>query len=105
MEDWIKECKEGKAARFSIRSKEKPGVIIGLCNLTQIFYGSFQACYLGYKIDIEHEGKGIMSEALQAVIAYAFEELALHRIMANYMPSNARSGRNHGSPLAANVDI
>jgi ribosomal-protein-alanine N-acetyltransferase len=34
-----------------------------------------------------------MFEALQAGIAYAFDELGFHRVMANYMPVNERSGR------------
>ena len=34
-----------------------------------------------------------MSEALRAAIDYVFSELRLHRIMANYMPANERSGR------------
>lgn len=35
----------------------------------------------------------MMSEALQAVIAYAFGDLALHRLQANYQPANVRSAR------------
>lgn len=34
-----------------------------------------------------------MSEAVAAVIRFAFDSLKLHRIMANYMPSNRRSER------------
>jgi ribosomal-protein-alanine N-acetyltransferase len=34
-----------------------------------------------------------MHEALEAAIRYAFDELRLHRIMANYVPTNERSGR------------
>ena len=34
-----------------------------------------------------------MSEALRAATAWIFGELRLHRIMANYRPENARSGR------------
>jgi ribosomal-protein-alanine N-acetyltransferase len=34
-----------------------------------------------------------MQEALTGAIAYVFDELRLHRIMANYMPINERSGR------------
>ncbi len=93
LENWIKECDEGKSARFFIRTKINPDIIIGLCNFTQIFHGSFQACYLGYKIDYEYEGKGFMFESLQTLIGYVFEELKLHRIMANYMPSNIRSAK------------
>lgn len=93
LENWIKEYFEGKSIRFFIRTQERPDTIIGICNFTQIFHGSFQACYLGYKIDHEYQGKGFMSEALQASIRYVFEELHLHRIMANYMPSNIRSAK------------
>ena len=56
-----------------------------------VFRGPFYACYLGYSIAATHEGRGLMSEALQALIDYAFDELGLHRIMANYMPRNHRS--------------
>jgi len=65
--------------------------VIGVANLTNIIRGAFQACYLGYSIAATHEGRGLMSEALQALIEYAFDELGLHRIMANYMPRNHRS--------------
>jgi ribosomal-protein-alanine N-acetyltransferase len=34
-----------------------------------------------------------MYEALTAAIKYGFEELNLHRVMANYMPTNERSGK------------
>ena len=65
--------------------------VIGVASLTHIIRGPFHACYLGYSIAATHEGRGLMSEALQAVIDYAFDELGLHRIMANYMPRNHRS--------------
>jgi len=93
LENWIREGEEGRSARFIIRPKEDPSKIIGFCNFTQIFYGAFQACYLGYKIDQEYEGKGLMFEALEASIKFVFEELGLHRIMANYMPINTRSAK------------
>ena len=40
--------------------------------------------------------RGLVGErvrALAAAIAYCFEEMKLHRIMANYMPTNERSAR------------
>ena len=89
--NWIKECEEGKSVRFLIKLKDDSHKIIGFCHFTQIFYGTFQACYLGYKIDYQYEGKGLMFEALEASIKYVFEELKIHRIMANYMPINTRS--------------
>ena len=89
---WKKESKEGRSARFFLYKKEEPeGDMIGIINFTQIFRGPFQACYLGYKIDSRYQGRGLMAEALRRAIRYVFEDLHLHRVMANYMPSNERS--------------
>lgn len=93
LRSWIKECDEGRSLRFCMKPKENPELIIGFCNFTQIIYGSFQACYLGYKIDQAYEGRGLMFEALNACISYIFKEVGLHRIMANYMPINKRSAK------------
>ncbi|MBD0326593.1 MAG: ribosomal protein S5-alanine N-acetyltransferase [Pyrinomonadaceae bacterium] len=69
------------------------GRVVGTCNFSAIIRGPFQACYLGYSIDHRDEGRGLMFEALTAATKYAFDELRLHRIMANYVPTNERSGR------------
>ena len=52
-----------------------------------------QACYLGYSVDQEWQGQGLMREVVQAGMDYVFGTLGLHRIMANHMPSNVRSER------------
>jgi ribosomal-protein-alanine N-acetyltransferase len=73
--------------------EEPEGETIGFCNFSQIFRGPFQVCYLRYQLSGAHEGKGLMSEAIQRAIKYIFEEQNLYRIMANYMPSNTRSAK------------
>lgn len=67
--------------------------VLRVCNYTNIVRGTFQSCHLGYALDHRHEGLGIMREAVQASLAYVFNELRLHRVMANYLPRNARSGK------------
>jgi ribosomal-protein-alanine N-acetyltransferase len=67
--------------------------IIGDVNFTNIIRGAFQAAYLGYELDRAHVGQGFMFEALTASIAHVFQHLKLHRLMANHVPSNERSGR------------
>jgi len=80
--------------RLVLLSKEQPkGPILGHCNFNNFIRGAFQACTLGYSLDHRHVGRGLMHEALTAGIAYAFAELRFHRVMANYMPTNERSGR------------
>jgi ribosomal-protein-alanine N-acetyltransferase len=66
--------------------------IIGSANLSQIVRRAAQFCYLGYGLDRDMQGKGYMTEALESLIKFAFDELNLHRIMANYVPANERSG-------------
>ena len=73
--------------------KEPDGPVLGECNFSNIIRGPFHACFLGYKIDHRYEGYGLMLEALSAAIAYSFDVLRLHRVMANYVPTNERSGR------------
>ncbi len=51
------------------------------------------ACHMGYSVDQKYEGKGVMKALCQNVINYAFEELSLNRVMANYMPRNHRSAK------------
>lgn len=64
---------------------------VGDIALSEIVRGPFQACYLGYRIGAEHEGRGYVTESIASVVEYAFTALNLHRIMANYMPTNERS--------------
>ena len=65
--------------------------MLGTVSLSNIVRSVFQACYLGYSLDVAQQGRGLMFEVLQEVIRYAFDELALHRLMANYVPHNQRS--------------
>nr|WP_282437003.1 ribosomal protein S5-alanine N-acetyltransferase [Achromobacter sp. Bel] len=67
--------------------------LIGVCNFTNIVRGAFQACHLGYSIAERSQGQGLMHEGLTAAIAHVFQNMKLHRIMANYRPENMRSAR------------
>lgn len=50
-----------------------------------------QVRMLGYWLDEPHWGKGYMTEAVQAVLNYGFNELQLSLITANCYPHNKRS--------------
>lgn len=66
---------------------------VGQVTFSNITRGALQAAYLGYSLDHRAIGNGLMYEALTAAIKYVFEEMNLHRVMANYMPTNERSGK------------
>ena len=67
--------------------------IIGTFTFANLVRGAFQACHLGYGIAAAWQGQGLMQEALEAGLAWAFDELGMHRVMANFLPRNVRSGR------------
>ena len=48
---------------------------------------------MGYDLAKEHWGKGIMTEAMKAVIEFGFERMKLNRIEVFIMPRNKRSIR------------
>jgi ribosomal-protein-alanine N-acetyltransferase len=48
---------------------------------------------MGYDLQADHWSKGIMSEAMNAVIDFGFERMKLNRIEATAMPHNVRSRR------------
>ncbi len=67
--------------------------IIGRVSLTRITRGAFQNCYLGYFIDKDEQGKGLMTEAVRRALTFGFGPLGLHRVQAAIMPRNAPSLR------------
>jgi [ribosomal protein S5]-alanine N-acetyltransferase len=66
--------------------------VIGAVSLVLIGFPSNQAM-IGYVLGHQHWGKGIMSEAVRAVIGFGFATLKLHRISASCDPSNVASFR------------
>ena len=67
------------------------GSIIGAISLSQLFRGGFQNAYLGYYVGAQYSGQGLMTEALQLLLRYAFKDLRLHRLEANIQPGNIAS--------------
>lgn len=67
--------------------------VVGTANYTGIVRGAFHACHLGYQLARDHEGRGLMTEALRATNEFMFDAMRMHRIMANYRPENTRSAR------------
>ncbi len=82
---------KGQSLRLLIFS-ENESTIIGIINFRNFIRGVAQFCTVGYSLAEKEQGKGYMTEALEASIDYVFEELKMHRIMANYMPHNQSSG-------------
>ncbi len=67
--------------------------LVGGVTLGNVRRGVMQCATLGYWLGEAHIRCGYMSEAVRAVIPYAFGQLRLHRLEAASMPSNTASIR------------
>ena len=84
----------GKSMRLVLLSKDdRDGAVVGLVNFTQFVRGAFMGCSLGYSLDQDAQGKGLMYEAIKEATRHVFEDLGMHRVTANYLPINERSGK------------
>jgi len=88
--DRDREFINGESVHF-IGTDAQESHVIGSCSLSNIVRGVFQACHMGYSVAHRYEGQGYMKRIVSHTIAYAFNEMNLHRIMANHMPDNTRS--------------
>ena len=84
---------QDRGCNFFVFGGSSPGEVLGYVNLSNIVRGGFQACYLGYALAERSQGSGYMTEALRTAIDFAWGDLKLHRIMANYLPQNERSAK------------
>lgn len=80
------------AYAFAVLAQDESRMLASF-TFSNVVRGIFQACYLGYGVAADWQGRGLMHEALIAGLGWAFGPLGLHRVMANYMPRNERSGR------------
>ena len=88
LKDMLREWEARRGYRFFICLD---GAIIGTIALSNVVWGAFRSCFLGYGLDGGYVNRGYMTEALRRVAAFAFDEIKLHRIEGNVMPRNLAS--------------
>lgn len=88
----MRQARAGEGYQFIARLRDGDPDIVAPINLRHIIRGVMDGAMMGYSIDARHQGRGLAYEAVGAVVHYGFDTLRLHRIAANYQPSNERSG-------------
>lgn len=73
------------------RSDTEQKRVLGHLAFSNLVWGAFKSCFLGYSLDQLATGQGYMTEALASAVDFVFDELRLHRIEANIMPRNLPS--------------
>jgi ribosomal-protein-alanine N-acetyltransferase len=86
-----REWKQGQAYVLVVTPIANDRRIIGRVTFGGVLRGAFQNAYLGYWIDADHQGRGLMTEAVAAATTFAFTALGLHRVQAAVMPRNTPS--------------
>lgn len=89
----LSEYKKGNFMRLWIFKKFDEKKTIGNICFSNIIYGNFRSCFLGYKLDVNEINKGFMTEAINKGIQIIFDEFRLHRVEVNIMPRNIKSLR------------
>ncbi len=85
-----KSATDGRALPLFLIDKET-GQFMGALTLDNIRRGPAQMANIGYWIGPEFARRGYMSEAVAALVEYAFTELDLSRVEAVSLPKNAAS--------------
>lgn len=65
--------------------------LLGGVNLSHLRRGVAQTASVGYWMGEAHANQGAMSEAMLALLPYAFDRLGLHRVEAACLPTNKPS--------------
>lgn len=70
---------------------DRDGEVAGRLTLSGIVRGSFLSCSMGYWLSEDRTGQGLATEAVEAAVHIAFDEMGLHRVEAGTLRSNSAS--------------
>lgn len=92
-QQWIERCAQdwasGAAASFIITESDS-GKLVGSMALKDINRGEAE---VGYWIGVPYWSRGYASEACNALVDFAFQQLRLRRLHASHLARNPQSGR------------
>lgn len=83
---------QGNFGSWGVTLKET-GAFVGTCGFDDCYFPEHARAEVGYVLSRECWGRGIMPEALRAVIHFGFEQLGLNRIESRCIAENMASAR------------
>lgn len=92
LRQYNREMRDDQGYAFLVFSEANSRLVGGL-NLSNVRRGAAQAASLGYWMGAPFAGHGLMTDAVRAIIQFAFGPLRLHRLEAACLPSNTASKR------------
>lgn len=89
--DWVSHYGEGDFFNWAMELKEN-GQVIGNISVVEVKEKA-EAADMGYCMGRAYWGRGLMPEALKAVMDYLFDVVGLNRVAACHDVNNPKSGR------------
>lgn len=83
--------REDPHSRRYLLCRRADGAILGALSVSNIVRGVGQSATLGVWIGAAHARQGYMIEGLRLLLRHAFRDLKLHRVEANFLPTNRAS--------------
>lgn len=90
--DWCSNYEKPDFYQWGIAWKDRPEDPFGTLSVVAVI-AEAEAVEIGYCIGREHWGKGVMTEALNAVIDFFFDQVGALRVQACHDSRNPGSGR------------
>jgi [ribosomal protein S5]-alanine N-acetyltransferase len=92
LRQYQREMREDQGYAFLI-FREGDATLVGGLTISNVRRGVAQSASVGYWMGLPHVRCGYMTDALRAVVPFAFGTLGLHRMEAACLPHNAPSAR------------
>ena len=90
--NWVKSYDDSDYYKWAICLKENSDHVIGDISLVSVDETN-SSCEIGYILGQDYWGRGLMTEALKAVLSYCLDKIGFERVDACYVSLNPASGR------------
>ena len=90
--NWVASYDNPNYYKWAISLKENPNYVIGDISLVSVDEEN-SSCEIGYILGMDYWGRGLMTEALKAVLSYCLDEIGFEEVDACYASLNPASGR------------
>src|SRR5262249_48547580 len=92
LRQYQRELRDDQGYAFLI-FREADAVLVGGLTISNVRRGVAQSASIGYWMGLPHVRRGYMTDAVCAIVPFAFSTLSLHRLEAACLPHNAPSAR------------
>jgi len=92
LRQYQRELREDQGYAFFV-FRHRDAALLGGLSISTIRRGVAQAASIGYWIGAPYAGNGYMTDAVKAILPFAFGTLGLHRLEAACLPHNGPSAR------------